>query len=269
MAKKADLYSLDGKAGSKIELPAQFDCPVREDLIKRAVISDQSYFYQPKGADPRAGAKTSAKYRGRKEDYGSIKNHGISMVPKEVLPNGRFGRTRRIPSSVKGRRAHPPKPEKLLIEKMNKKEYQKALASALSATASAEYVAARGHKIPKSLALPIIIDDSKSSALKTKDVSKMLDTIGIISDIERAKEGTKKKSGVASHRSGGKRTPRSMLFVVGEKACSLAKAARNLAGVDVVEAKELMVMDLAPGTHPGRLAAYTKSALEVISKKSD
>ena len=43
----------------------------------------------------------------------------------------------------------------------------------------------------------------------------------------------------------------------------IVKAARNLAGVDIVEARSLNVEDLAPGTHAGRLTVWTKSALRI------
>jgi large subunit ribosomal protein L4e len=47
----------------------------------------------------------------------------------------------------------------------------------------------------------------------------------------------------------------------------IVKAARNLTGVDIVEASSLNVEDLAPGTHPGRLTVWTKSALEFVEKR--
>ena len=62
------------------------------------------------------------------------------MLPHEKLPKGRYGRVRMIPFAVTGRRAHPPKVEKIIEEKINKKEYQKALFSAISATASSDVV---------------------------------------------------------------------------------------------------------------------------------
>ncbi|NOR39028.1 MAG: 50S ribosomal protein L4, partial [Candidatus Thorarchaeota archaeon] len=39
-------------------------------------------------------------------------------------------------------------------------------------------------------------------------------------------------------------------------------AARNLPGVDVVEVHGLNADLLAPGTHPGRLVLWTKSAID-------
>jgi len=247
---KATVYSLEGKALKQIDLPEQFDHPGRGDLIKRATLSDESRAFQPKGPYKRAGLNTSAKYRGRKEDYGAVKNKGISRLPREVLPEGQFGKVKRIPSAVKGRRAHPPKPEKKLVEDINKKEYRKALLSAISMSAKSEVVSSR-YKSKISLALPIIMEDSFEKLAKTSDVSKVLHALKLEELLVRAKEkGTKSTLVVVS---GGQ----------------ILKAARNLPGVDVVSVDDLRVKHLAPGTHPGRLTLYSEAAISKISKMGD
>lgn len=108
MTSKVPTYDAHGAQTAETTLPACFDEPVRKDLIARAAISDQTWYYQPKGTEPRAGMATSARYRGRKDDFGSIKNHGIAMRAHEVLAKGKWGKARIIPGSFKGRRAHPP-----------------------------------------------------------------------------------------------------------------------------------------------------------------
>ncbi|MFA5108417.1 MAG: 50S ribosomal protein L4 [Candidatus Micrarchaeia archaeon] len=262
---KANLYSSDGKKSGEVQLPSFFSESVNPVLIARAAISDQTHFYQPKSPDPLAGIKTSAKYRGRKDDFGSLKNHGQAMLPREVLANGRAGRVRRIPSSVKGRRAHPPKIEKKLIEKVNKKEYLKALHSAMAATAISDFVSKRGHKVPSDISLPIVLDEKAELISKSKDALKMLLAIGIGADLARGQKA-KKRSGVGS-RKGGKRRPKSLLVIVENMKSPIAKAARNLPGVDVRTACCVSVIDLAPGTVAGRLTAYTKSALVALEKR--
>ena len=54
-------------------------------------------------------------------------------------------------------------------------------------------------------------------------------------------------------------------MVIAEKQ-SVAKSARNLPGVDVSSVSNLNVELLAPGTHPGRLMVWTKSAFEKIDE---
>jgi large subunit ribosomal protein L4e len=257
---KANLYSIDGKVINQISLPPHFSEQVREDLIARAAISDQTKKYQPKGNYPLAGMETSARYRGRKEDFGSGKNRGMAIRPREVLPKGRLGKVKRIPSAVKGRRAHPPKVEKKIVERINKKEYKKALVSAIAATAQSELVKNRGHKVD--VELPIVFDNSFESLSKTADVVKVLKPI-LGKELERAKN-KKLRTGVRK-RKGGKIYPSSAIVIV-SKDCPVIKAARNIAGFDSVKVSDLSVELLAPGAKAGRLAIYTQAALEEISK---
>lgn len=257
---KADVYNLEGTANKKIELPKQFEEEVREEIIKRAVLSDESKEYQPQGAYKFAGVETSAQYRGRKGDYGSLKNRGQAMLPREVRPKGLMGKVKRIPSAPGGRRAHPPKPEKRIVELVNKKEYRKALVSAIAATAHPELVKARGHDYAG--LSPIVFEDTLEAVTKTKDVVKALNPL-VGADLDRAKNKRKARSGIRSRKAGTK-TPKSALIVV--SGGDILKSARNIAGVDVVSVDKLKVKDLAPGTHAGRLTVYTEAALKRIGE---
>ena len=264
MSSKVPTYNADAKATGETALPAVFDEPVRNDLIARAAISDQTMLYQPKGNDIRAGMKTSARYRGRKDDFGSIKNHGIAMRAHEVLAKGKWGKARIIPGSFKGRRAHPPHVGKNIIELMNKKEYAKALHSALAATKSNSIVSARGHKIPQKLVLPIVFDSAcEEKVSKTAILNELLLKLGLEAEMGRATK-SRRRTGVGSRKGGAVRA-RTLLLVTGIKDAPLARAARNIAGVDVVNARHLRVLDLAPGAKAGRFTAYTQSALAVLS----
>ena len=82
--------------------------------------------------------------------------------------------------------------------------------------------------------------------------------------MERARSGRKIRAGKATMRGRVHKTPKSILVVVKEKA-GLAKAVRNLPGVDVVAAKDLCAEDLAPGGDVGRLTVFTTSALEAMN----
>lgn len=257
---KAKIYSLDGVSAKTIDLPPQFSEEIREEIIRRAALSDETRLYQPQGASPRAGFQTSARYRGRKEDYGSLKNRGQARLPREVRPKGGWGKVRRIPSSVKGHRAHPPKAEAKIVEFINRKEYRKALRSALAATANPALARARGHLFD--CELPIVFENKLEALSKTKEVLSALEKVAG-KDLERARSGRRPRSGTRS-RKAGTRTPKSILLVV--SGGSILKSARNIPGVDVVQAEALRVKDLAPGTHPGRLTLYTENALKKIEE---
>jgi large subunit ribosomal protein L4e len=245
---KATIYSIEGKALKQVDLPGVFDSPQREDLVKRAVLSEESEMRQPKGSYPFAGMETSARYRGRKDDFGTVKNRGIPHQPHEVLPNGQLGRVKRIPTAVKGRRAHPPKVTKKYVELINKKEHRLALASALAFSTNRDVVSKRCHA-EVGPSIPIVMEAGFEKLKRTKDVMKLLESLKLDSFVEKSrKNGTK-----------------SMLMVVSEG--SVLKAASNIPGVDVVRVSELKVRHLAPGTHPGRITLYSENALPELAKR--
>jgi len=258
---KADVFSVDGNKAKQIELPSVFAEEVRPDLITRAVLHENSLELQPKGAYKLAGLQTTAHMRGRKEAYRAIKNKGISRLPRERLPKGRFGKVRIVPFSVGGRRAHPPNPAKILIERMNAKEYAKAMRSAVAATADAALVKARGHRFAGNV--PLVIDASFESLSKTRDVQAAFEKMGLGADLERADNGARKKSGVRKMRKGGVRRPTSVLVIVQDGA-KVVKAARNLPGVDVCTLKGLQARLLAPGCAPGRLAVWSEAVMKEL-----
>ena len=72
------------------------------------------------------------------------------------------------PGTVGGRRAHPPKSEKIWWEKINEKEKAKAIRSAITATILKDIVAERGHLIPDGY--PFILDDKFELTDKTKKI---------------------------------------------------------------------------------------------------
>ncbi len=252
MVKKAHIYDKEGKVVSDLSLPEVFETEVRAEVIRRAVLSEESKEKQPKGSYRWAGLETSARYIGRKEAYATLKNRGQSRLPREFFGGGRPGRVRYIPSAVSGRRAHPPKPEKILEEKINKKEWDLALRSALAATTVKELVLNRGHKVD--VDVPIVLKDAESVS-KTSDVYKILANL-ISMDLERAKE----------KRGRNKKHPKSAVIIVSGDV-PLLKAAKNIPGVDVVAVENLKVSLLAPGAHPGRLAVYTEEAVKALAER--
>ncbi|NYZ79536.1 50S ribosomal protein L4 [Candidatus Micrarchaeota archaeon] len=261
---KVHVYSIDGNPVEELELPHQFSEEIREEVISRAVIAEQSRKYQPKGAFKLAGMQTSAEYMGRKENYRSIKNKGISRLPREKFPKGRFGRVRIVPFSAKGRRAHPPNPEKILVEKINNKEYEKALRSAIAATARKDIIEARGHVTKGVKEIPLVVEDKFEEFDKTRNVLTCLRALGLEGDLERGRT-TRRITGVRKRRRGGSIRPRSILIVVGKNS-KVERASRNLAGVDVRSVNELDVSSLAPGTHAGRLTLWSRRAVEELAK---
>ncbi len=255
---KVTLYSVKGKRKKKVELPGVFATEYRPDLIKRAVIALQSHRLQAYGSDVLAGKRTSA------ESWGP--GHGVARVPR--MKGSRYpgaGRAAFVPMAVGGRRAHPPKVEKRIYEKINRKERLKAIASAIAATACRELVLARGHRLPEKLELPVVVENAFEELSRVKDVEQALGALGLLDDVERAAK-RKIRAGVGKRRGRRYKNRKSLLVVVGEDK-GISRGARNLPGVDVVLARDLSVEHLAPGTHAGRLTLYTENALKVLEER--
>ncbi|WP_331233836.1 50S ribosomal protein L4 [Natronorarus salvus] len=248
----ATVYDTDGAEAGEVDLPAVFETPYRPDLIKRAVLAAQANRTQPYGADEHAGMRTSA------ESPGS--GRGLAHVPRSR------GRGRRVPQTVSGRKAHPPKAEKDRSQDINTKERKLAVRSAIAATADAERVAERGHRFDEELALPLVVSDEFEELLKTKEVVSFLEAVGAHDDVVRADEGRHVRAGQGKLRGRKYKEPTSILFVTSSEA-GPSKAARNLAGVDVATAANVSAEDLAPGTLPGRLTVWTESALEEVADR--
>lgn len=260
---KAQVVAIDGKKGAEVALPAQFAEAYRPDLIRRAFHSERSFLFQPKGNYPMAGRNYTAEYYGRRHAWRQTINTGRSRLPRVKIPGGKSGRVLTVPHATHGTRAHPPKVQKILRERINIKEKNYALRSAIAATGVKELVVKRGHKFADSTAFPIIIDASLEQLKKAKEAKSALVALGFEADIERAHKARTMRSGRARLRRGGYRTPSSVLIVIG-KDSGIWKAARNLPGVDVVSVEKLTVELLCPGGDAGRLTLWTKDAVEKL-----
>jgi large subunit ribosomal protein L4e len=263
------LHVIDQKKATKaeLELPSQFREPIRHDLIGRAVLALQANARQPYGTDPRAGKRASATVSKRRRDYRGSYGHGISRTPRKVLSRsgtrfywvGAFA-----PNTVGGRRAHPPKATKIWAQKLNRKENQKAIRSALAATLDKTLVATRGHKVPAEY--PFILDSTFESITKTREVEDALITLGFAAELDRASI-THVRAGRAKMRGRKTRHATSLLLVTGTEDAKLTKAAANIPGVDIVPVRSLNAELLAPGTHPGRATLFTEQAIKVLKEQ--
>jgi large subunit ribosomal protein L4e len=250
---------LKGKAGPSIQLPFQFDTPYRPDVIQRAVLALQSLRYQPHGVDELAGKRNTAESwntgRGRSR-VARIKGSGTGAANK-----GGFA-----PTTVGGRRTHPPEARKVLVERINTKERRLAIRSAIAASSKKEIVTARGHKTESVLEIPLVVSDDLETISTTKEMREVANALGLDADLYRAISGRSVRAGKGKMRGRKMRTPKSFLIVVGQDR-GIGQAARNLPGVDVVEVHGLNAEVLAPGTHPGRLVVWTRSAIDRLEKE--
>jgi large subunit ribosomal protein L4e len=244
------VYDTDGTEAGDVDLPGVFETPHRPELIGQAVRTAQANRAQPYGADDYAGMRTPA------ESFGS--GRGMAHVPQSN------GQGRRVPQTVGGRPAHPPKEENDRSLKLNDNERKLATRSAIAATSDRERVSERGHEVAAfDGEFPIVVDDEFEEFVKTQDVVSLLEALGVDEDIERAEDKTV-RAGRGTTRGRKYKRPTSILFVTSDEP---SRAARNLAGADVATAREVNTEDLAPGTQSGRLTIWTESAIEEVEDR--
>src|ERR671927_391010 len=164
---KAKVVSLTGKDSNEVELPIVFDTPYRPEVIHKVYVNLLSHSYQRQGRYPAAGENVSAESRNT--------GLGIARLARargEGFP--RAGQAAGVAGVRHGRAAHPPEAWKVIYKKINHKERQLGLCSAIAATAQKELVRGRGHKIGDNIKLPMVVSNDIESITKTKDLKKVL-----------------------------------------------------------------------------------------------
>lgn len=226
---------------------------VEEYLIRRAFLAAQSRRFQPQGRDTMAGKRTTA------ESWGV--GYGIARVPRTDR-----GIARLAPMTVKGRVTHPPRVEKDIRKKINRKEYRKAFVSALSATFKKEVVEKRGHRLGSS-SIPIVFTKEFENLSKTREVVELLEKIGLEEELKRIYMKPKERCGKSRWRNRRLRRRVGPLIVVSSNEANIFKAASGMPGVDVRTPDRISIMDLAPGGVPGRLTIWSLPALQMVVER--
>lgn len=253
---KAAMRGIDGKDAGSIELPVVFETPYRPEVIHKVYVNVASHGYQRQGRYPGAGENVSAESRNT--------GLGIARLARargEGFP--RAGQAAGVAGVRHGRVAHPPESWKNIYKKINQKEKQLGLCSAIAATARRDLVEGRGHKIAKDIKFPIVVSNDIESIAKAKDLKSALVALGLGDDLTRASV-KKSRTGTARRRGRVARTGTSALVVVGNDAKAIA--IKSLPGIAVRTAREISVLDLAPGSKPIRLTVFSQSAIEQLKE---
>jgi large subunit ribosomal protein L4e len=249
---KVPVLSLENEKIDEIDLPKVFDTPIKPEVIRRAVIAQQSHDFQPQGRDPLAGKRNTALSRGT--------GHGQARLPRLK----QSGKADFAVQAVGGHQSTPPMSQKVTVKRINKKERRLAIRSGIAASADMKIVAARGHNIADVTQLPLVLDDTLEDVQKTKEVEDIFTKIGVWADVERAnRKGT--RAGRGNMRGRGKKIGKGPLIIISEDK-GITKAARNLPGVDVTVLRNLNAELLAPGANPGRLVVWAKSAFAAVDE---
>jgi len=262
---KAKILDINGKEKSKIDLPKCFSAEIRSDIISKVL--EAKKIKQPYSPSPIAGNQHSAsgKLIHKRKVWKSQYGRGMSRIPRKSMSRkgSQFnwvGAT--VPNTRGGRRAHPPKIFSMLSKlRINKKENQIALFSALSATANAKevsqkYARLQGKKIES---LPLIIE-SKFAKLKAKELILSVKKILGKDLFEVALKTKSIRSGKGKLRGRKYKSSAGLLILVGKE-----EKIRTTA-FDVLNVAKLNVVDLAKGGQ-GRLVLYTENAIKYLGGK--
>ena len=103
---------------------------------------------------------------------------GISRIPRvKGERSRRAGQAAGVASVVGGRLPHPPRSEKVIYSKINKKEKKLALETAIAFTGDANAVAWRGHRAG-TLKFPLVVSDDIESISKTSELHSFFEKVG-------------------------------------------------------------------------------------------
>jgi len=261
---KTKILTIDGKSEGEINLPKCFSADVREDIV--AKILEVKKRQQPYGPSPVAGNQQSAsgKWVHRRHVWKSQYGRGWSRIPRKIFSRRgtQFNQEGAVvPNTRGGRRAHPPKPISMInTKKINKKELQISLESALSATADKKFVERKYKRIDKlDKDLPFVVD-SKLIELKTKEFIRNIKKIlgDKLFEISRKKKSIRAGKGKLRGRKYKKNA--GALIVIGKDEKLKTKQ------FDVINVKNLSVNDLAKGGL-GRLVIYTEEAIKFLGER--
>jgi large subunit ribosomal protein L4e len=151
----------------------------------------------------------------------------------------------------------------MIYKKINHKEKQLGLCSAIAVTAKKEMVQRRGHKLGNEVKLPLVVSNDIESIAKTKDLKNALIRLGLGDDIARASLVRKARSGTPRRRGRPTRSGTSALIIVGNDS-KLVTLSQSIPGVDIKHAKDISILDLVPGSKPIRLTIFSQGAIEYM-----
>ena len=184
----------------------------------------------------------------------------VSRIPR--VPGGGTHRAGQAAFGNMVRGGHmfaPTKTWRKWHRKININQKRFAVVSALAASALPALVMARGHRVENVPEVPLVLDDAVESITKTKAALDVLAKIGAMDDVEKAKASKNIRRGkgkMRNRRYVARRGP----LIIHAGSVEIARAFRNIPGVEVAHVDRLNLLQLAPGGHLGRFIIWTKSA---------
>jgi len=251
------VYSAAGESVSQVALPGVFSAPIRPDLVQFVHTNMAKNGRQAYAVSMKAGHQTSA------ESWGT--GRAVSRIPRvqgggtQRSGQGAFGNMCRS-----GRMFAPTKTWRKWHRKINLNQRRYAVSSAVAASACPPLVMARGHKIDAVPEMPLVVgggeDDVEAAIAKTKEAVALFKALGCEEDLLHAENSKKLRAGKGKMRNRRYTLRKGPLVVYDAKDAKLAKAVRNLPGVELCQVDRLNLLLLAPGGHLGRFVVWTDKA---------
>lgn len=249
------------KTSTQLPLPAVFAAPVRADIVHSVFVRVNKNKRQAYAVSEKAGHQTSAESWGTGRAVARIPRVGGSGTHR--AGQGAFGNMCRG-----GRMFAPTKTWRRWHVKVNQNEKRYATASAIAASAVTSLVLARGHRVEQVEELPLVVANEFESISKTKEAVAALKALGAHKDIVRVIKSKKMRAGKGKLR-GRRFVQKKGPLVVYANDNGIAKALRNIPGVDAAHVSRLGLLQLAPGAHLGRFVIWTQAAFESLDSVYD
>lgn len=155
--------------------------------------------------------------------------------------------------------------------KINRTQRRHAVCAAVAASALPSLVMSHGHRIGEVEELPLVVSSECESIKRTKDAAALLAKLGLQEEIDQVIKSKRIRCGKGKHRNRRFVMKKGPLVIYNQDE-GIAKAFRNIPGVETQDVNQLCLLKLAPGGRLGRLCIWTESAMnaltEIYGKKS-
>merc|ERR1712040_31951 len=137
------------------------------------------------------------------------------------------------------------------------------MCSAIAATGVPALVMAKGHVISNIPEVPFVVSDKTQGFSKTKEAVEFLRRNKAWADVAKVYASRRMRAGKGKLRN-RRHVQKLGPLVIYDQDQGVAKAFRNIPGVDCIQVDNLNLLKLAPGGHVGRFCIWTESAFKKL-----
>jgi len=240
----------------EVAVPHVFHAPIRSDIVHFVFYNLNKNRRQAYAVNKDAGMMYNAESWGTGRAVARIPRVGGSGTHRSG--QGAFGNQCRG-----GRMFNPNTTWRRWHRKVNLTQRRHAVASAVAASAVPSLVLARGHRINQLPEVPFVVDSLNFT--QTSEVIEVFNRFGLREELEKVKDTRKVRPGQGKYRNRRYKTRKGPLVVFGNEDNLVQQSARNIPGVELVHVDRLNLLQLAPGSHLGRLIVWTSSAFKRLN----